>query len=129
MTLKTVRDYHAAYKELQQQHFTHEVKLAMLTSYTTDFVLPLLEVDLMASGIRAELYKPHFNQFRQEILDPNSGLYRAAPEVTIVGFNLEDIFPVFDANRSDMEAQILDLCESTIRSYRQYAAAQSRLFI
>jgi FkbH-like protein len=101
----------------------------MLTSYTSDFILPLLEVDLMTSGIRAELYKPHFNQFRQEILDPNSGLYRAATDATIVGFNLEDIFPVFDANYADLEAQILDLCESIIQAYRQFAAAQSRLFI
>jgi FkbH-like protein len=129
MALKTVRDYHAAYKELQQQHFTQRVKLAMLTSYTSDFILPLVEVDLMASGIGAELYKPHFNQFRQEILDPNSELYRAAPDVTIVGFSLEDVFPIFDADRADLEAQILDLCESVIRSYRQFAPAKSRLFI
>src|ERR1051326_2895134 len=129
MTLNTVRDYHAAYKQLRQKQFAHTLKLAMLTSYTSDFVLPLLEVELMMSDIHTELYKPHFNQFRQEILDSHSGLYRAAPDVTIVAFNLEDVFPVFDGNRADLEAEILDLCESIIRSYRQFAPAKSRLFI
>src|SRR5438067_1396728 len=127
--LKTIRDYHAAYKELAQRSFAQTVKLAMLTSYTNDFILPLLEVDLAVRGIRAELYKPHFNQFRQDILDPNSGLYQAAPDVTIVAFNLEDVFPVFEGNRADLESQILDLCESIIRNYRQFAPAKSRLFI
>jgi FkbH-like protein len=129
MVLKTVRDYHVAYQELQQRPFTHRVKVAMLTSYTSDFVLPLLEVDLMSSGIRSDIYKPHFNQFRQEILDPASNLYRTAPDITIVGLHLEDVFPVFDANRTDVEGQLLDLCESIIRTYRQFAPAKSRLFI
>jgi FkbH-like protein len=129
MTLNTVRDYHAAYKQLQQKQFAHRLKLAMLTSYTTDFVLPLLEVELMMSDIHTEVYKPHFNQFRQEILDSNCGLYRAAPDVTIVGFNLEDVFPVFDGNRADLETEIVELCESIIRSYRQFAPAKARLFI
>ena len=45
MNLKTIRDYHAAYRQLDQQPFIREVKLAVLTSYTNDFILPLLEVD------------------------------------------------------------------------------------
>ena len=96
MNLKTLRDYHTAYNELDQQPFNRQVKLAMLTSYTTDFILPLLQVDLRLSQIRSDVYKPHFNQFRQEILNPNSGLYRVKPDITIVAFNLEDVIPIFE---------------------------------
>src|SRR5437762_9000896 len=80
MKLKTIRDYHLAYRQLDQEPFTQEVKLALLASYTNDFILPLLQVDLMRGGIRSDLYKPRFNQFRQEILDGNSGLYAAQPD-------------------------------------------------
>ena len=129
MNLKTLRDYHTAYNELDQQPFNRQVKLAMLTSYTTDFILPLLQVDLRLSQIRSDVYKPHFNQFRQEILNPNSGLYREKPDITIVAFNLEDVIPIFESNRSEMETEILELCDSLIHNFRQFAPGQSQLFI
>src|SRR5207249_1810094 len=116
MNLKTIRDYHAAHRQLDQQPFSQEVKLAFLTSYTSDFILPLLQVDLMQSRIRAELYKPHFNQFRQEMLNHTSGLYAAQPDITIVGFNIEDVFPIFESDPSDVAQEALGLCESMIRS-------------
>ncbi len=129
MNLKTIRHYHAAYSQLDQKLFDRKIKLAVLTSYTSDFILPLLEVDLMQSEIRAELYKPHFNQFRQEMLNDGSGLYAAQPDITIVGFNIEDVFPIFESDPSDIAQEVLGLCESMIRSYRQFAAAKSQLFI
>jgi FkbH-like protein len=129
MKLKTIRDYHLAYRQLDQEPFTQEVKLALLASYTSDFILPLLQVDLMRSGIRSDLYKPRFNQFRQEILDGNSGLYAAQPDITILSFHLEDVFPIFETDPMDVAQEALSLCESMIRSYRQFATPGSQLFI
>src|SRR6266566_45177 len=127
MKLKTIRDYHLAYRQLDQEPFTQEVKLALLASYTSDFIQPLLQVDLMRSGIRSDLYKPRFNQFRQEILDGNSGLYAAQPDITILSSHLEDVFPIFETDPMDVAQEALSLCESMIRSYRQFATPGSTI--
>jgi FkbH-like protein len=69
------------------------LRVSLLTSWTSDFLDPLLRADFAIDGIDAALHRSHFNQFRQEILNPASSLYQFSPEVTVVAFRLEDVFP------------------------------------
>ena len=50
-------------------------KIAVLSSYSAEFLDDALIVACFLKGVVPELYQPAFNQFRQEILDPGSGLY------------------------------------------------------
>src|SRR5262249_21154301 len=96
---RTIRDLHHGHRVLQelgQQNGAHglrPVKVALLASYTDDFVVPLLKTELVLSNLVCKIYKPGFNQFRQELLDRTSGLYQFDPDVTIVAFTLDDVVP------------------------------------
>jgi FkbH-like protein len=57
------------------------LKLAVLGGFTTDQLVQGIEVFLFACGIDVKVYSPEYDTFRQEILDPGSGLYRFAPSI------------------------------------------------
>lgn len=54
-------------------------RVALLGSYTTDQLGSMLRLALHALGIRAELYAGGYDQYRQELLDPASGLASFEP--------------------------------------------------
>jgi len=138
---RTLRDFYHAHRvveDLAQQGRTasrRHVKVAVLASYTTDFVLPLLKTELTLSDIDCEVYKPGFNQFRQEILNRESGLYSFDPDVTIVGFGLEDILPdavskfplLSHAECEALKQEVLGMCEGLLQAYRSFTARGSIL--
>lgn len=59
-------------------------RVAVLGSYTTDQFGPMLELACAAIGIAAELYAGGYDQYRQEILDPGSGLHAFAPSHVVL---------------------------------------------
>jgi FkbH-like protein len=67
------------------------LRLAVLGGYTTDHVAQGIDVFLFASGIDVEVYSSVYGAFRQEILDPGSGLYRFAPEVAFLATSRRDL--------------------------------------
>jgi FkbH-like protein len=138
---REVTNFHFGYKvlstlpsDIQHQAFHQQLKLALLTSYTNDFLIPLLQTDLMLEGLACEVYTPHYNQFRQEILNASSGFYAFRPDVTIVAFELDDMFPDSFANfarlttleRDEFSRQIQSLYESLAQSFHENMAASGR---
>src|SRR6185436_4298598 len=89
----TLANYNFAHRLMRGREWSRKVRVALLTSYTIEFVRPLIETELALSGVGVEIYTPQFNQFRQEILTPDSGVYTFKPDVVIAGFSLEDVFP------------------------------------
>src|SRR4051812_6337669 len=80
---RTLTDFHFGYKlfrrfetDLREQSLRQQVRLALLTSYTNDFLTTLLQTDLMLEDIGCEIYTGGYNQVRQDILNPDSELYR-----------------------------------------------------
>jgi FkbH-like protein len=59
-------------------------RVAVLGSYTTDQYAALLPLAAARTGVDVEVYAAPYGQYRQEILDPQSGLYRFDPEVVIL---------------------------------------------
>lgn len=66
------------------------LKVALLASFSIEFLHDALIAVAAGAGLKLELYQPAFATFRQEILDPGSGLYAAAPDVVIVAVEAED---------------------------------------
>ena len=138
---RTLKDIYHAHRLLaavddSEAGWIRSLKVALLTSYTTDFIIPLLQTELAISDIRCELYQPGFNQFRQEILNGGSGLYEFQPDVSIVAFGLEDLIPeavakfsvLSDAERRSLRDELLGLCESLVESYSR-STGSSTLFM
>ncbi len=92
------------------------MKIAFLNNYTADFIVKDLKSKLTENKIEHEFYLPGFNQFVQEIVGENSGLYKFNPEVVFfsvdLGFYCTDIIDeIFNKTNS----QIYDEVHSRIR--------------
>jgi FkbH-like protein len=72
------------------------VRLALLSSSTTDLLAPLLPLLASRDGIDMKVYVGPYGNYAQEILDERSGLYAFEPDVVIVATHWRDAkFPPF----------------------------------
>lgn len=60
------------------------LKLAVLGSTTVDHLLPSIEWAAFRRGFLAQCYLGPYNQYRQELLEPASGLYAFKPDVILL---------------------------------------------
>ena len=71
-------------------------RLALLGSYTTAQLGPLLRLAGLRFGLALEVFESPYGQYRQEVLDPNSSLYRFAPDLTLLAVHHGDLaLPAF----------------------------------
>lgn len=68
-----------------------QVRLAVLSSATTALLAPVLRAALFRDRVAAELYEGAHGAWRQEILDPGSGLYAFAPTHVLLVVNHHDL--------------------------------------
>jgi FkbH-like protein len=69
------------------------IRVALLSIFSSDFLHDHLVAWGLAGGLDVDLYQAGFGLFRQEILDPGSGLYRYEPDVVVVAVEGEDWIP------------------------------------
>ena len=65
-------------------------KVALLSSFSIEFLQDALVAHGFAAGFRLDPYQPAFATFRQEILDPSSRLYAEQPDVVVLAVEGED---------------------------------------
>ena len=68
-------------------------RLAILRSFTVEPAIPLLRAEAFLHGIDLTVQLGDFNAYAQEILDPNSSLYRFAPQAVILAVRTADMAP------------------------------------
>jgi FkbH-like protein len=78
-------------------------------------MVPLIELYLFGAGIAAEIYEADYGVFRQEILDPDSGLYRFGPKIVILITGWRDLSRV--PRITDSAEQMHSLCTSEIEDW------------
>jgi FkbH-like protein len=66
-------------------------RLAVLSSFTSDQLVRMLELFLFAAGIDVELYEADYGVFRQEIIEPSSGLYAFKPGTILIATSWRDL--------------------------------------
>jgi len=69
------------------------VRIAILSSYVLDPLVPFLDVECRRAGLMPAFYVAPFNQYTQDVLNPASGLYAFGPEVAFIALDVEDLFP------------------------------------
>jgi FkbH-like protein len=69
------------------------LKVALLSSFSIEFMKQPLIAWGFLNGLDIELYLAGFAQFQQEIRDPSSGLYVFSPEVVILAAEGQDWLP------------------------------------
>jgi FkbH-like protein len=107
------------------------LKVALLSSFSIDFIRQPLIVQSFLSGIDVSIYLAGFGQYQQEIRDPNSGLYAFSPDVVVLALEGADYLPEIYNNYLDglsrgFDATLLRLQEdyqSLIQTFREHSAA------
>src|SRR2546430_357993 len=69
------------------------VRIALLSSYVLDWLIPYLDAESRKAGLIPEFYLAPFNQYTQQILNSGSDLYEFKPDVIFLALGLEDIYP------------------------------------
>ncbi|MBF0294565.1 MAG: HAD family hydrolase [Magnetococcales bacterium] len=79
------------------------LRVALLASFSIEFILdPLLALG-MANGLRILPYRSGFAQYHQELIDPNSGLYAFRPDVVILAIEGERLLPALYGENHSLE--------------------------
>ena len=67
-------------------------RIAILANHTLD-IETVLGVECARRGLGAEFYQAGYDQYRQELLNPQSRLDAFAPDAVLVSLHLESVFP------------------------------------
>lgn len=68
-----------------------KTRVALLGNSTTSQLSTLLDLFLFALNIDAEIYEAPYGLMRQEVLDPDSGLYQFAPQFVFIASTRRDV--------------------------------------
>jgi len=106
------------------------LRVAVLRSYTLEPIEPVLKVRLLLEGYRPSFWFGGYNQYAQEILDPQSGLYAFAPDLVLLMLRLEEVMPEFiddfpAHSSSEWQQQIARKAQELARLAGQFATAAS----
>jgi len=106
-------------------------RLAVLRSFTAEPAIPLLRAEAFVRGIDLTVQLADFNAYPQDILDPDSSLYRFAPDAVILAVQTIDLAPDLWHQYADLAPQavssaiqrVSDSFRQWIRSFREHSSA------
>src|SRR5438045_465265 len=84
------------------------VKLALLSSFSIEFLHDSLMALGFLGGMRLEIYQAGFGTFRQELLDPASDLYAWSPAAVFLGVEGSEWIPEAFVGYTDAMEQGFD---------------------
>lgn len=85
--------------------FRHE-KIAVLGGVTTAQIVAGLRCALLGENVLSDIYEAPFNVFRQEILEPDSALYRFLPSIVLIVVDHHNISRLPDRPMADDEVEV-----------------------
>jgi FkbH-like protein len=101
------------------------LRVALLSSFSIEFIHDVLVALGFLEGLRIQIYQAGFGQFRQEILNPDSGLYAFSPDAAVLALEGKDVLPaLYGHDLPDGAANF----ESTLTEAGQELATLARVF-
>ena len=80
-----------------------EVRIAIISSYTIDGIVPYVDLAVRGLGLRPEVYVAPFNSWTRDIVDDASGLRRFDPEIAFLAVAIDDLIPELMSHLSLVE--------------------------
>ena len=107
------------------------VRVALLSSFTIDLLVPYVEVESARCGLAADVYVAPFDTVQQELLSPESGCLAHRPDVLFVSQLLADACPplvdeFLDLSSGDVEQlseRVLTDTASALSAFRERSDA------
>lgn len=91
------------------------IKLALLSSSTIEQLLPAIQAAALRKGLLLECYTGDYGQYRQELLNPNSELYRFRPDVVLLALDTPSISLALPLSSS--RDPVEDLIDKTVQEW------------
>ena len=96
------------------------LRIALLRSCTLEPVIPLLRASAFRFRLDLEVHVGDYNAYMQEVLDPDSSLYRFAPDVVIVAVRLADLSPELWQSYSALDpAAVREAVQRVCRTFEE----------
>jgi len=110
LTYTSVQSLYRIYKRLPVDRLDCPVStdVAILGSATTTQLSQLIELCLFAAGVRGPIHEAEYGTFRQEIFDPTSDLYAAAPQIVYLATTWRDLShcPSFGCDHAAVQERV-----------------------
>src|SRR5215212_817179 len=91
----TVAAYTQAAREVRSlREQLRPVRLALLSSFTINSLVPYLEVETARNGFAADVYVGPFNSVTQELINPTGGCHAHKPDLVFIAQQLSEVCPV-----------------------------------
>ena len=93
------------------------LRVAILGAYTTQQLTCLADLFLFASGLEVDFYESEYGVFRQEVLNPDSDLYRFQPNIVVLLTGHRDVakYPVL----GDTSKAVSEIAAAEIESWKK----------
>ncbi|MGA8865915.1 MAG: HAD-IIIC family phosphatase [Candidatus Sulfotelmatobacter sp.] len=96
-------------------------RLALLRSFTVEPAVALLRAEAFVRGLDVNVHLGDFNAYSQEILDPDSALYRFSPDAVILAVQSRDLAPDLWREYADLDpAAVGQAVERVIGGFRNW---------
>lgn len=111
-------------EETYRQRGGVSFRLGIVSNFSYQPIADMLRCRLLARGMLPEFYLSDYNQYRYELLDADSGLYRYAPELTLC---LLDEHALLDELGDNWRIEDIEQClRNKLRQLIQFAEQYQR---
>jgi FkbH-like protein len=103
-----LRKRHSLKQELLEQSNLLSTRIAILGGSTTAEIKSMLEIFLLAHGIRPTFYESGYNRYSEDVLFENPDLWSFKPDVVFIHTTWQNVseFPELTDGEGDVEARI-----------------------
>jgi len=106
------------------------VRVGVVASFTFEPLVPALRLQGLRHGLALDVYCGPFGQIEQELLNPDSGLAAARPDVVLVAARLQDVCPplhdAFNGLSAEEASAITDAWLARLRAAVEAFRARSQ---
>ena len=119
-------------KNLDDMKFDKKLKVAILSSFTLDGLDETFHVKCSEIGIRYQSYVAGYNQYNQEILNPESDFYNFSPDITFLIIDIRSLlgnyfyFPysISPAERKSLVKEKINELENLILQFKNNSSSK-----
>ncbi|MFZ0322123.1 MAG: HAD-IIIC family phosphatase [Candidatus Sulfotelmatobacter sp.] len=109
------------YEKLRDALALVPYRVTILRSFTVEPAIPLLKAEAFSHGIDLTVQMGDFNTYVQEIIDPDSSLYRFKPNLVVVAVRTADLAPELWHGYADLAPEaVSSIAERVTNSFSQW---------
>ena len=124
---KSLSEYIGLSKKIDNSNYSKKLKVALLSSFTLNGLNEILHVKCSDVGVRYQSYISGYNQYNQELLNPESDYYKFCPDITFLildirnflGDNFHNFHILSDDAKKEFAKEKINHLENIIQNFEK----------